>query len=226
MRQTAHEEEYKGCNIKIYHDDCANSPREDDNFGTIVAWHRNYSLSDDKKFSMSLEGWARSIIADEHIEALEKYEEEQTTKLEYTYEATQDELLEYAEKSNLIVPVYMYDHSGIALSTSSFGCRWDSGQVGWIYVSHEKIIKEYGTLDLEKANALLISEVKVYGQYVNGEVYGYVTEDAEGEEIDSCWGFIGYSNDEYMIQQAKDSIDNHEKEKLPLLANAGLLEEV
>ena len=40
----------------------------------------------------------------------------------------------------LMLPLYLYDHSGLAMSTESFSGRaphaeWDSGQVGWIYVS-------------------------------------------------------------------------------------------
>ena len=42
----------------------------------------------------------------------------------------------------------LYDHSGLAMSTESFSGRaphaeWDSGQVGWIYVSKEDALKEF-----------------------------------------------------------------------------------
>jgi len=33
--------------------------------------------------------------------------------------------------------------------------------------------------------------VKEWQSYCDGEVYGYVVEDEEGEEIDSCWGYVG-----------------------------------
>ena len=32
----------------------------------------------------------------------------------------------------VILPLYLYDHSGITISTGPFSCPWDSGQVGWI----------------------------------------------------------------------------------------------
>ena len=38
---------------------------------------------------------------------------------------------------------------------------------------------------------VLRGEVKVYDQYLQGDVYGYVIEDADGEEIDSSWGYYG-----------------------------------
>lgn len=36
------------------------------------------------------------------------------------------------------------DHSGLAMQTTSFNDPWDSGQVGWIYVSKEDALKEFG----------------------------------------------------------------------------------
>lgn len=118
-----------------------------------------------------------------------------------------------------VLPVYMYEHSAVALSVGSFVGRaqhadWDSGQIGWAYITPERI-EETGITDYEGAIA---TEVETLGQWMNGEVYGYVVEelhhykraevDADGnflageftdaedewEETDSCWGFIGYDN--------------------------------
>ena len=99
----------------------------------------------------------------------------------------------------VILPVHMYDHSGIILSTGRFSCPWDSGQVGWIVCDKETIEKEFGG-DRDKAEAALEAEVGVYSQYVSGDVWGFIAEkrddeeddgDAEWEETDSCWGFFG-----------------------------------
>ena len=47
-----------------------------------------------------------------------------------------EELISYVEQEDVLaLPVYMYEHSGIALSTSAFSCKWDSGQIGYIFVS-------------------------------------------------------------------------------------------
>ena len=56
------------------------------------------------------------------------------------HELHEDEEVETKEKSVL----YLYDHSGITMSTGSFCDSWDSGQVGFIYVTKEDIEKEYG----------------------------------------------------------------------------------
>ncbi len=46
-----------------------------------------------------------------------------------------------------ILPLYLYDHSGLAMSTGSFIGRahhaeWDSGQVGYVYMTKETAMKE------------------------------------------------------------------------------------
>ena len=75
-----------------------------------------------------------------------------------------------------------------------------------------KVKKEYNWKVLTKKRRELIctylrAEVKVYDDYITGNVWGYTVEDKDGEEIDSCWGFIGSSDDEYMISQAKAAAD-------------------
>ena len=51
-------------------------------------------------------------------------------------------LKELAERKNVVLPLYLYDHSGITMScdlTYPYNDRWDSGQVGWIYASHQRV---------------------------------------------------------------------------------------
>jgi len=101
---------------------------------------------------------------------------------------------------NLWLPLYLYDHSGIAMRTGPFygwqHWQWDSGRIGVIYVSREKVLKEFDAKRLTKrlrkrVLAILEGEVAVYNQYLQGDVYGYVLTGPGGEEIDSCWGFFG-----------------------------------
>ena len=58
----------------------------------------------------------------------------------------------------------------------------------------------------DKAKEILVNEVRIYDDYLRGEVYGFVLEKKEVcaccgrieyEEIDSCWGFYG-TDLEYM----------------------------
>lgn len=93
------------------------------------------------------------------------------------------------------VPVYMYDHSGITLSTSPFSCPWDSGQVGFCVFTREAILNHFGGKRLTRgliaqARNVIEAEVKEYSAYLEGDCWGYVIEE-DGEVVDSCWGFQG-----------------------------------
>ena len=104
------------------------------------------------------------------------------------------------EKEHIVLPLYLYDHSALAMSTDSFIGRavhaeWDSGQVGWIYVSKADIRAEYQVDRITpsvraQAENRLKDEVRIYDAYLRGECYGYELY-KNGELTDSCWGFIG-----------------------------------
>lgn len=117
---------------------------------------------------------------------------------------TIDDLKELLDEMTdiVILPLYLYDHSIQSISTESFYGRaqhaeWDSGQVGYIYADHEMLEKEYGTLmkeTVQKAETALIGEVEAYDCCMRGECYGFHLFE-NGEEIDSCWGFLGALDD-------------------------------
>lgn len=164
----------------IERDEDADSPRDWDNLGTIWHWHRRYDLGDGNAPGDVLE--SGNTFGD-----IARY-------MEKEYNAA------------IVLPVYLYDHSGLRISTSAFSCPWDSGMVGIIWVSRADVLKEYGGKIITKkrrqvAISRLVGEVETYDQYLSGEVYGYIIdrfdaedEDAEPEELDSCWGFYGYKH--------------------------------
>jgi len=105
-------------------------------------------------------------------------------------------LYEKTVKQGVALPLYLYDHSGITMSTSPFSCPWDSGQVGFIYADKEMILKMFGKERMGKGmkqTALdsLQKEVEIYDQYLTGDVYFYTIKDEAGEVIESCGGFFG-----------------------------------
>jgi hypothetical protein len=112
------------------------------------------------------------------------------------------------DKNNIVLPVYAYIHSGIALNTTGFSCPWDSGQSGIIYVSKEKIRNEFKVNRIspalkEKVINILRNEVDIYSQYASGEVYGYRILDENKDVVDSCYGFFSYKEAE---EQGNESI--------------------
>lgn len=108
---------------------------------------------------------------------------------------TPTELSEAITEDDVVRKVYAYTKRGIALATTPFSCPWDSGLLGYAVVWSHDIVKEYGELThetREKALKVLEAELETYDQYLNGETYGYILKDSEGEELDSCWGFYGH----------------------------------
>lgn len=167
--------------LKVEIDDLPPNPRTDyDNFGHMVCWHSQYALGDKHNFPEPSEFLKQLIDADN----------------DSLNDLSISELKELADKRNVILPLYLYDHSGITISCSHsypYNDRWDAGQVGWIYASYDDIQKELGGVNsktIEKVKQLLISETETYDNYLRGECYGYVIE-KDGVEVDSCWGFLG-----------------------------------
>ncbi len=185
--------------IKIAHDDDAESPREWEPTGTMVCWHRNYNLGDKHNF--------HDTDAMMH-ELSGLYDEEHTDYLEPEQLAR---CYKVAGEKNIILPLYLYDHSGISMSVGSFACSWDSGQVGWIYIPYETLRKEHDWKNItearrKEATKWLEGEVETYDQYLTGNVYGFTIEKGEDDEhVDSCWGFFGYDG-KYMIDEIKSYI--------------------
>ena len=166
MKNIIENEKYK---LEIFDDLNPCSPREFDNLGTMVCFHRRYNLGDETELKSSdFSSW----------EELENYL--------------------YKEENALIaIPVFMYDHSGLWINTTGFSCPWDSGQIGYIYVSKEKVRREYSCKRISKKlkemiREMLCSEVDLYNDYLSGNVYGFTLTDKENaEEIDSSCGFYG-----------------------------------
>jgi hypothetical protein len=126
----------------------------------------------------------------------------------------------------IVLPLYLYDHSGITMSCSSFSCPWDSGQVGYIYITKAKIRDKYSVKRiskklLERVRGYLVNEVETYDMFLTGQVYGYSIEDSEGNNVDSCWGFYGLDHcKEEATSAAKcesDAIAKRESEVAKLL---------
>ena len=154
--------------LKRYIDEDAMNPRtEYDNMGVFFHWHRRDHYGDK---SMKEAG----------------------------FESPEDFLAFMKRDGGVFLPVYLYDHSIQRVSTESFMGRaqhaeWDSGQVGFIYATAEKIrecmqVKRISKKTREQVVKNLQSEVETYNMYISNEVYGYVVELLDDDEVRACDG--------------------------------------
>ena len=176
---------YKGYEITTYYDQYAQSPREDGDMLGIIAYKHNKYVLGEEEIDDPID-WLEFMTGQEEKGI---YNNERLAELESIFFD-----MYYA------LPLYLYDHSGITISTSSFGCRWDSGKVGYIYTTKERI-KLLGAPE-DRIVSGLEGEIKEFNSYLTGEVYGY------DSEAGGCWGFIDDDGYEYMIEQAKAEIDH------------------
>lgn len=140
---------------RIVIDDCPINPREEyDNLGIIIHWHNDYNLGEEE---LPMEN------------SFEKYEEV-------------EKWLTEEKGAVIILPVYIYDHSGITIKTSPFNCRWDSGHIGYIYTTKENIEK-FG-VEISKVKEILEQEIKIFDDYLTGNVY--MLEHVMHEKCDTC----------------------------------------
>lgn len=177
--------------LEIYRDQHPVNPREESNLGIMRCAHGSYDLGDED-ISGNEGSWAGER---------KKLEEE--------------------ENPIVVLPLYLYDHSGLAIKVGSFDgqlpqghARFDSGQVGFIYTTEEKL-KEIGvgTGDKDKLKKYLKEEVERYHRYISGDVWRYVLYE-DGEQVDSCAGFYGtnWSENGLLDYAGIDDLEDWEEE--------------
>lgn len=108
-------------------------------------------------------------------------------------ENTPEEAQEEAEAGHIpgwrVVQLNAYIHGGVALSLGEFGCRWDSGQVGWVFVKEENGWAEHITHG--QIAQWLVDE---WNQYLSGDVWAVDILDTDGEVLESYGGVYGMEN--------------------------------
>ena len=221
--------------LMVKPDDILISPREvDEHFGTMVCFHSRYALGDNHDY-MDKDDFLREMYLNtvgNNERGMERYERMvNIVGSRYRHgpkteeRAVDDAMLNVISEKYLMMPLFLMDHSGLAMQTESFHDPWDSGQVGWIYVSKEDALKEFGSDKMtgsirQKAEALMRSEVAVYDSYLRGECYGFELY-KNGELSDSCWGFIGSLEDackamaDYLPDGCEDMINHLEEHNQP-----------
>lgn len=149
--------------LRVERDENAENPRREwDHEGTVLlAWHRRYDLGDRVSSEIRPDNYDGR---DEHLAAIRE---------------------RFAPVAML--PVYGYEHGGITISTGAYGCRWDSGQIGWILATPNP---RWESKSSEEIEAALRAEVALVDAWLTGDVWGWEVIDAEdGGPCESCWGY-------------------------------------
>lgn len=202
------------------------SPRQWSNVGKMACYHSGYNLGDDidprdfldNEVECDLcEGTGEidpSHAATADVGAEIANNEGVCNKCEGTgYIETG--LVEYVRKeygARVIIPLFLYDHSGISMSAGQaiidrseddsdfdrsnrhpFDAHgWDVSSVGVIFDTPEGVEQCIGKeATVDEIKAALLSEVEVYSSYLEGDITYYNVEDDETNFHDSCGGFVG-----------------------------------
>ncbi len=178
--------EKNGFAAKIFHDDHPEDPRTWNNVSRMWFYHRRYELGD--------------------------YKDKDRPKDPIRSKTEAERIL--GEKILLWLPVYMYDHSGLTVSLEPFNCPWDSGMIGYAFVTYNAYDAELRK-DVpaeEAARECIRNELEAYDQFLMGAVFGVVVEDTDGDEIEdgSLWGLYGIDYARQIARELLDAAAAHE----------------
>lgn len=175
---------YNGYTIEIVQDDDSESPWEWEDITNFVSFHRgmdNQGNFDPSKFNTN------------NFNSPDLFEQ---ALIEYGY---------------ITQRMYLYNHSGWAVSSTPFSCKWDSGLAGILFIDRQTAIKEWGNKICtnkvrQKATEYMVGHIETLNQYYQGEVYGYhIYHPANLDySLESCSGYYDIND---CIAEAKSVID-------------------
>ena len=148
------------------------SPRDWSNLGTLLGYHKNYELCE--------------------VEELKGYR----NKKRFVDDAT-EYVNNIEAEGGFVNSLFCYEHSNIKFSLKQFNCMFDSGVVGYVFVTKEKLDAEGLSVskDLNRIIEIVENELVIWNKFLNGEVWRII--DNLGE-LD-CGGY-------YDFDQAMDEI--------------------
>jgi hypothetical protein len=183
------EETFKGVKYCISMDSDSESPLEHDELFYVVSNSYTRSMNGSKTDPFELAGY--ELDYEDRDEDIEKIETFMRNNSRY-----------------LVLPLYKFEHSGVAYSTVPFSCRWDSGQMGWLLIDRDEMGWSRWSAK-RKAQAIKLAEsaLVTYSSWCNGDVYRFditVTDE----------GYGGYFSQEDAIAGAEEYINEYEVKPL------------
>ena len=113
----------------------------------------------------------------------------------------------------IYLPVYMYEHSGVTISTTPFSCSWDSGQLGYIFEKKETIRKNHNVSRIskklkEQIEDDLRNEISIYSEYAEGNIFS-IDVVSENEEDDYGEDGLSFIVGEEELKKEIEFLTNH-----------------
>lgn len=180
---------YRNHLVRVYHDECDDNPCEWDNLGIIVSFHRRVNFTTKSAPRINANNFSSLNEIQKHL------------------------IKEHG--AVVILKVYMLDHSGISLSTVPFNDPFDSGTLGFIYTTRERILSSYAKKRLSKSlrdqvTRDLAGEIDTLNQYTSGEVYAYVVDPESETDYAGKHDLVGgnYYDMDQLEEAAKSDIDS------------------
>ena len=204
--------DYKGYHIEVLREEDPFSPRRWEHLGQMVYAHNLYVLGDAKlqRDQGSLENAFAFYIALNEMGIPDKYFTDY--RMDSLTEKGYDAVWKWIEKNVVYLKLYLYDHTGITIRTVPFPSVWDSGMVGYIYATKERIkevfkVKRVSSKLLKEVDKMLEKEVREFDSYLRGEVY-CIDVKKDGELFDSVCGIYDDLDDKDAIIKATEAYLN------------------
>lgn len=147
---------------------CAD-PREDDNLGVLLCWHRRYALGDRNPYPAPDGFYEDRVLQQSLCVMLPVY---------------------LMDHSGLSIT------TDCSLFRAVDPVRWDWGQLGVIYATRKAVCETFGVKRIsekrrKQAGEVLIQEVKTYNSWQRGDTWVVEIQDRSGVRQEVCGGFIG-----------------------------------
>lgn len=147
--------------LEIVQDDCTYSPRENANAGILCISNKNVTNETDDFKVEDHKDW----------DGVERW-------------------LQTKKGAIAMLPVFVYDHGGITISTTPSWDCWDERHVGYYYTTKQNFQDCVGgELDANNIKQVLESEIKELNQYFRGDVYAFKITNKLGNVIDFCGSY-------------------------------------
>lgn len=168
--------------------------------------------------NLNYKGYTIRVVQDEDPESPDGWDDDEVFLVGFSgrnFEVTRDGLkcpedIEDWRDEYDIFQLDAYIHSGVSLHLSGSGpsCGWDRGQIGFALVKKRSELEQLGQVqtwpDRPSQRKLAEGLVETWNQYLSGDVWGYIVEDSDGEEIEALWGCYG---SDYCLEEAKELVD-------------------